>query len=104
MPRKDRRFTGEDVKRFYCKNLTPEQRQIFEAIDCDWSDLDLREKVLRLVETLNAPPLSYIWDMLPGGGVATILLDMIALILEFRPEDAIPLLPAPDDFFVEPGP
>lgn len=26
MPRKDRRFTGYDIARLYCKNLTPAQR------------------------------------------------------------------------------
>lgn len=32
MPRKDRRFTGEDIRRLYCRNLTPEGRKLVDAM------------------------------------------------------------------------
>lgn len=41
MPRKDRRFTGSDVRRFYCRNLTVPQQEIFEylySLGCDRDD------------------------------------------------------------------
>lgn len=51
MPRKDRRFTGDDLRRLYCKNLTYEQQQVFDAISCDdYWDLDELGKVVLILE------------------------------------------------------
>lgn len=57
MPRKDRRFTGEDIARLYCRNLsTPEKklaRKLFE--DCPTgkktSDKTLAE-IIRIVSEI----------------------------------------------------
>lgn len=53
MPRKDRRFTGQDLKRLYCKNLTPEQRHFFDILDCDWSDYSRLEKFEEVMDFLD---------------------------------------------------
>lgn len=38
MPRKDRRFTAEDVARFYCLNLSPPQREIVRVLITECGD------------------------------------------------------------------
>lgn len=52
MPRKDRRFTGADIRRLYCKNLTPVQRYYFDITTCDWDDYDPTEKLIKFLEAL----------------------------------------------------
>lgn len=52
MPRKDRRFSGEDLRRLYCKNLTPTQRRLFDITVCDWSDYDIQEKTKQIFDAL----------------------------------------------------
>lgn len=97
MPRRFRQFTAEDVKRFYCRNLSPADRALFDQLDCDWSDLTDLEKVIRILDVVNSPPFSYIFDMLPLGGVVTIMLDWITLLLvserDALPAPEPPLLP-----------
>lgn len=99
MARKDRRFTAEDVKRFYCKNLSPEDRAFHDMLECDWEDLTTLEKAIKLLELLNSPPVSYVWDLLPAGATVTILLDWIIRLLDAErlalPQPELPLLPGP---------
>lgn len=52
MPRKDRRFTGADLRRLYCKNLTAPQRYFFDITTCDWDDYDPVEKTIKFLEAL----------------------------------------------------
>lgn len=38
MPRKDRRFTADDIARFYCRNLSPPQREIVRVLIAECGD------------------------------------------------------------------
>lgn len=68
MPRKDRRFKGTDLRRLYCKNLTPDQRYFFDITDCDWSDYSTEEKVKKVLEALEESGLlDEVVDLLPYG-------------------------------------
>jgi len=87
MPRKDRRFTGDDVRRIYCRHLTPTQRFIFDRLTCNLADLDEQEIAQEMVSALSSPPLSYLWDVLPYGHYVSHSLDAIALLLDNRPAD-----------------
>lgn len=53
MPRKDRRFKGQDLRRLYCRNLTPLQRRFFDITECDWEDLDAVEQTQKILEFLE---------------------------------------------------
>lgn len=87
MPRKDRRFTGDDLRRLYCKNLSPVQRRLFDLTSCDFADLDEQEIALKLVSILLSPPLSDAIELLPGGGWGIKGLEAVQLILQLRPDD-----------------
>lgn len=70
MPRSDRRFTGDDLLRLYCRNLTPEQRAIVDAVglgSCGDGHLNPDDIVARVVSALVSPPLSYVVGRLPAG-------------------------------------
>jgi hypothetical protein len=80
VPRKDRRFTGEDLRRIYCRNLTAEQRYLFDCLDCDWDRLSNLEKARRVLDTvLNL--LEPILDAIPYGGKVRDALDFAVRIL-----------------------
>lgn len=69
MPRRDRRFTGEDIRRLYCKNLTPLQRHFFDITDCDWDDYDPVEKTTKFLEALfDSGLMDEVELYLPGTG------------------------------------
>jgi hypothetical protein len=79
MPRKNRRFTGEDVKRFYCRNLSPQQRTIFDGLTCDWEDMTEEER-LEMILNWAQEVLDQILSAIPyGRNIAKAL--MIALHL-----------------------
>lgn len=70
MPRRDRRFTGEDIRRIYCKNLTPQQRRFFDITTCDWDDYSVPEKVTQLLEALfDTGMMDEIEILIPNGGL-----------------------------------
>lgn len=94
MPRRDRRFTGEDVKRLYCKNLTPQQRHYFDLLDCDWSDYSAEEKVKQFLEELkDSGLLDELVDLIPGGVYVRKLLLTANALLEFGELKGIDLIP-----------
>jgi len=105
MPRKDRRFTGDDVRRIYCKNLTPFQRAVFEATDCDWSDYSTLEQAKKVVDFVadNDAIHELIGDFVPYGNYINLALDAISALLDgavpssaFTPvTDALDLYPVP---------
>lgn len=97
MPRKDRRFTGDDVKRFYCKNLTPYQRHIFDILDCDWSDYSRAEQTEKLFKALlDSDLLRDLVNYLPGGNYIQLALNVIQYIIEGGVPEQIELFPVFD--------
>lgn len=97
MPRKDRRFTGDDVKRFYCKNLTPYQRHLFDIMDCDWSDYTTAEQIEIIVKTVfNSDMLRDIVHYLPGGNYLSLALNVVEYLIEGGAPEQIELFPVQD--------
>lgn len=101
MPRKDRRFTGDDLKRIYCKNLDARQRKLFDIIDCDWSDYELEEQAEKVFDTILEIADTVV-DLLPYGNYVSLAIDGIRLLLsgdidkiELLPLPELPLLPSP---------
>lgn len=82
MPRKDRRFTGSDLRRLYCKNLEYGQRYIFDISECDWSDLSAEEKIRKIVETIDDTGLMDAIDLLPGGPYIRRALAVVQFLLD----------------------
>jgi hypothetical protein len=83
MPRKDRRFTGEDIRRIYCNNLTPIQRHLFDITDCNWSQYSTEEQVKKVFKALfDSGLLDDFIRLVPGGNYIGLALDVIRNILE----------------------
>lgn len=83
MARSDRRFTGEDLRRLYCKNLTPVQRAVFDSTTCDWDDYSTAEQVKAVLDFLaNSDVVEDLLDLLPYGGLVKLALDSIAALLD----------------------
>lgn len=82
MPRKDRRFKGEDLRRLYCKNLTPTQRRLFDITVCDWDDYSPLEKVVEIMDALvETGLLDQIAAYVPRGQYVKQAVEMARLIL-----------------------
>lgn len=82
MPRKNRRFTGEDILRLYCRNLTASQQAIVDAVGFGCADMDDEDLVRSLLEALSSPPLSDIIDRLPGGSYILAGIELAIVILD----------------------
>ena len=83
MARTDRRFTGEDLKRLYCKNLTPRERHFFDILDCDWSDKSASEKVRDIFEALkDSGLLDDALDYIPNGNYIKKALQVVYFLLD----------------------
>jgi len=68
MPRRDRRFTGDDLRRLYCKNLSPLQRRFFDITSCDWADLNAVEQTQEVFQFLEDSGLIHeLLDRVPYG-------------------------------------
>lgn len=100
MPRKDPRFTGDDLKRLYCKNLSPSERKIFDVLTCDWDDYSFEEKAEKIFDSL-LDAAGDVVQYLPYGHYISLALDGIQLLLDGDVGDTIwlplpkPQLPAP---------
>jgi hypothetical protein len=88
--RKDRRFTGEDVRRIYCKNLGATQRRLFDITTCDWSDYDSIEKFRIIFKALrDSGLLDDLIYLMPCGNYLRLAFDVIANLIES--DSAVPL-------------
>jgi hypothetical protein len=97
MPRKDRRFTGEDVRRIYCNNLTPLQRYFFDITDCNWSQYSTHEQLKKVFQSLfDSDLLEDIVGLLPGGNYINLAMDVIINILEGQGITLLDLIPVWD--------
>ena len=82
MPRKDRRFTGEDLVRLYCRNLAPDQRAVVDAIGlyCPNKEQGREERMIALLTALTTPPLADAIALLPGGNYIGKALEIILAV------------------------
>lgn len=96
MPRKDRRFTADDILRFYCANLTPMQKALVDAAGLDScggvrSD---EERVVALLRALTTRPLSRVVRLLPGGNYISQALEVLLAVAEGDLDiDGVELIP-----------
>ena len=97
MPRADRRFTGEDLKRLYCKNLTPKERYFFDILDCDWSDKSVQEKARDIFKALKESGLlDDALEYLPNGNYIKKALQVVYFLLDEGALGEIDFIPALD--------
>lgn len=85
MPRKDRRFTGEDVARLYCRNLAAPQKEICRVMMAECAGSAISEQAIAVVLRLLA-------DGAEVGSVPLLptLLDALADVVEH-----------PDNYLIE---
>jgi hypothetical protein len=93
MARKYRLFTGDDVKRLYCKNLSSTQRVIFDSLECDWDDLSDMEQLKKIWDVFKGIVDNSI-QLLPYGNYLALAMDAITLLLDNNLVD-VQFLPAP---------
>lgn len=87
------------MRRLYCRNLSPAQRQMFDLLSCDFGDIDEQEVAKRVIDMLLAPPFADVIELIPSGTYAIKALEAISLLLDLRPEDVeFYLAPSPDIF------
>ena len=97
MPRADRRFTGEDLKRLYCKNLTPKERYFFDILECDWSDKSAQEKVRDIFKALKESGLlDDALEYLPNGNYIKKAMQVVYFLLEEGALEELDWIPALD--------
>ena len=97
MPRADRRFTGEDLKRLYCKNLTPKERYFFDILECDWSDKSAQEKVRDIFKALKESGLlDDALEYLPNGNYIKKALQVVYFLLDEGALEELDWIPALD--------
>ena len=97
MPRADRRFTGEDLKRLYCKNLTPKERYFFDILECDWSDKSAQEKVRDIFKALkDSGLLDDALEYLPNGNYIKKAMQVVYFLLEEGALEELDWIPALD--------
>ena len=97
MPRADRRFTGEDLKRLYCKNLTPKERYFFDILECNWSDKSAQEKVRDIFKALkDSGLLDDALDYLPNGNYIKKALQVVYFLLDDGALEELDWIPALD--------
>ena len=87
MPRRDRRFTGEDVARFYCRHLNRNQRAIFMRIIETCAEM-ATEKEFLIFLLATAIEIIDLIDV-PGAGLISKALEILkeAAIQEFPDEE-----------------
>jgi len=102
MPRKDRRFTGEDLRRIYCKNLNARQRRLFDIIECDWEDYSSEEKAEKVMDVILEIAEEVI-QFLPYSNLLSLAIDGIKLLLDGEIGDIF-LLPVPEQALPAPRP
>lgn len=97
MPRTDRRFTGEDLKRLYCKNLTPKERYFFDILECDWSDKSAQEKVRDIFKALkDSGLLDDALEYLPNGNYIKKALQVVYFLFDEGALGELDWIPALD--------
>ena len=97
MPRADRRFTGEDLKRLYCKNLTPKERYFFDILECNWSDKSAQEKVRDIFKALKESGLlDDALEYLPNGNYIKKALQVVYFLLDEGALEELDWIPALD--------
>ncbi len=96
MARKDRRFTGEDVLRFYCVNISKEQRAfvLAQLESCGEEAVDWLPDALRILAEIVA------LIPVPGAGLIGQSLVILADAVDqsFTDEQILEYLGAPDDY------
>lgn len=100
MARKDRSFTGTDIARLYCRNLTEEERAIAAALFDRCGEKDFDQLLLKALadfykkDTTKSLFFEALADILAGGeDFFGGLLDYVGGLLDGG--DETPLLPAP---------
>lgn len=93
MARKNRAFTGDDLKRLYCKNISPNQRAIFDVLECDWEDLSDFEQLRKIWDIFKGLADNVI-QLLPYGNYLALAIDAMTLLLENN-IIGVQFLPAP---------
>ena len=94
MPRANRQFTGEDLRRLHCRNLSPTQRRLFDITVCDWDDYDALEKITKIMDALvETGLLDEISSLVPRGIYVKQAIEMARLILSGKDLSQIDYVP-----------